>query len=96
MSHSEEQLMQHEHMALMLSRWLEQFTGIDNNVWLQVAATHFCKQESADVVSINKIRELDAANMTQREIAEELGASRSVVNRLCRAHGIVTKGGSRG
>ena len=96
MSHSEEQLRQHEHMAFMLSQWLGQLTGIDNNVWLQVAATHFCKQGCSDVVSLDQIRELDAANMTQREIAEELGASRSVVNRLCRAHGIVTKGGRHG
>lgn len=44
---------------------------------------------------LEQIRALADEGLTMREIAEELGASKSKVGRLCREHGIDTKGGRK-
>lgn len=50
--------------------------------------------KNLEVSQIEQIREL-APHMTVREIGEELDIHRSKVSRLCKKHGITTKGGKR-
>lgn len=44
---------------------------------------------------VEQVRLLADEGLTMREIAEELGATKSKIGRLCREHGITTKGGRR-